>query len=248
MKPDAMDLSTFSEKVDLISKPEIEKVRLLAYFALCVRGTSEFTLEDVDNWFDGLSLPRPNRTRLRRRLQKSRQFIHGRTEAGFALHARDVTALASLVPEVRRPTGIGAGTALRLKTETGDYVDRKRLKELRDLPTGSFDLSKLIRLCEDLNYCFLGQCYLAVIMLVRAVIDHVPPVFGCRSFAEVANNYAGTSSFKESMHHLDVSSRKIADQHLHGQVRARESLPTVRQVDFSSDLDVLLGEVVRICK
>lgn len=28
-------------------------------------------------------------------------------------------------------------------------------------------------------------------MLTRALIDHVPPVFGCQSFVELANNYAG---------------------------------------------------------
>ena len=79
-------------------------------------------------------------------------------------------------------------------------------------------------------------------------MDHVPPIFGCKKFSEVANNYAGAKSFKESMLNLENSSRKISDQYLHVQVRASETLPTVRQVDFSNDLDVLLGEIVRILK
>jgi hypothetical protein len=45
--------------------------------------------------------------------------------------------------------------------------------------------------------------------------------------------------------HLDNSSRHIANQHLHGQMRRLESIPTLEQVLFSNDLDVLLGEVVR---
>jgi hypothetical protein len=85
-------------------------------------------------------------------------------------------------------------------------------------------------------------------MLVRAIIDHVPPIFGVKSFSEVASNYGGSRSFRESMQHLAVSARKIADGHLHVQIRASEVLPTWTQVDFSRDLDVLLGEVVRILR
>ena len=67
-----------------------------------------------------------------------------------------------------------------------------------------------------------------------------------RNFGEVANNYAATKSFRESMQHLENSARNIGDAHLHVQIRKRESLPTPTQVNFSNDLDVLLGEIVRI--
>jgi hypothetical protein len=108
-------------------------------------------------------------------------------------------------------------------------------------------LSKLIRTCEELNICFAGECHLAVAMLVRSVLDHVPPLFGCKSFAEVGN-YSGARSFKASMSHLESSSRKIADSHLHQQIRKSESLPNETQVNFANDIDVLLAEVVRILK
>ena len=85
-------------------------------------------------------------------------------------------------------------------------------------------------------------------MLVRAIIDHVPPIFNCKNFSEVGNNYAGSKSFKDAMIHLDKSSRKIADQYLHGQIRSSEVLPNATQVNFSTDLDFLLGEIVRILK
>jgi hypothetical protein len=85
-----------------------------------------------------------------------------------------------------------------------------------------------------------------VAALTRALLDHVPPIFGKRTFAEVANNYGGPKSFQNAMKHLDNSARNIGDTHLHVQIRARESLPTLTQVNFSNDLDVLLGEVVRL--
>lgn len=85
-------------------------------------------------------------------------------------------------------------------------------------------------------------------MLVRAITDHVPPIFACKIFAEVANNFAGARSFRGSMQNLNVSLRNIADAHLHVQIRKSEILPTEGQVDFRADLDVLLAEVVRLLR
>lgn len=93
------------------------------------------------------------------------------------------------------------------------------------------------------------SCYLAVASLTRALIDHVPPVFGVGSFAEVANNYSGGSkSFKDLMGYLNNSARKIGDAHLHTQLRSKENLPTKTQVNFSNSLDMLLSEIIRICQ
>lgn len=128
------------------------------------------------------------------------------------------------------------------------FVDPSRIAELRELTTATFDPRKLVRVCEELNGCFAAGYFLAVAMLTRAVLDHVPPIFGVRNFSEVANNYAGAKSFKDSMAHLDRSARKIADAHLHTQIRAQETLPNEVQVDCARDLDVLLGEIVRLLR
>jgi hypothetical protein len=137
---------------------------------------------------------------------------------------------------------------IKLQTTARAYIDPDRIDELKSISDPRFDLTKLVRLCEEVNVCFAGECYLAMAMINRAMLDHVPPIFNCVTFSEVSNNYGGSKSFRESMSHLEGSSRKIADQHLHGQVRASETLPTVRQVDFANDLDVLLSEIVRILK
>jgi hypothetical protein len=128
------------------------------------------------------------------------------------------------------------------------YVNEIRIAELRAIASSEHDLSKLIRLCEEINISYSNECYFAVAMLVRAVLDHVPPIFGCKSFGEVANNYAGIKSFKHSMNNLENSCRKIADAHLHVQIRNKEALPNSTQVNFSNDLDVLLSEIVRLMK
>ena len=137
---------------------------------------------------------------------------------------------------------------IKASTSTKDYVHTDRMEELRQVSSDKFDLCKLLRFCEELNECYRTGNILSIIMLTRALIDHVPPIFECKSFNEVANNYSGTKSFKESMERLNASSRKIADQHLHTPIRKSESIPTMNQADFSNDVDVLLAEVYRILK
>jgi hypothetical protein len=134
------------------------------------------------------------------------------------------------------------------RSSSSSFVDSTRLRELSAVEHPSYDLKKLIRLCEELNLCFENGAYLAVAALTRAVLDHVSPIFNCASFAEVANNYGGGKSFMKSMLHLERSARNIGDAHLHTQIRKSETLPTETQVNSSNDLDVLLAEIVRLLK
>jgi hypothetical protein len=130
--------------------------------------------------------------------------------------------------------------------EATPFVDTARLDQVRAIRPLQFDLARLLRLCEELNLSYANGAFMAVAALTRAVIDHVPPIFNCKSFGEVANNYSGSKSFRESMQHLENSARTIGDAHLHVQIRRKEVLPTATQVNFANDLDVLLGEIILI--
>lgn len=131
-------------------------------------------------------------------------------------------------------------------TNSPEFVDNERLKELRRIQSAKFDLTRLIKLCEEANKNYVSGSYLSTAMLVRAILDHIPPIFELRSFSEVANNYKGSKSFKQCASHLENSSRKIADAYLHEQIRSKETLPNKTQVNFSSDLDMILAEIIRI--
>jgi hypothetical protein len=147
----------------------------------------------------------------------------------------------SSVPAVRPEA-----TAAAIEPPSYVYVDEVRIADLRQLGDARFDLSKLISICEELNLTYRSQCYHSVAALNRAVLDHVPPIFDCKTFAEVANNYDGGKSFKDCMLRLEGAARKIADAHLHTRIRSTESVPTRVQVNFSNEIDVLLAEVVRV--
>lgn len=126
------------------------------------------------------------------------------------------------------------------------YVEKSRIDELHSLENLTFDLTKLIGFCEELNRSAAVNNYACCAFLVRAIIDHVPPIFGKKAFHEYANSCQ--KSIKGSMLNLDKSLRNIADGLIHLQVRNKEVLPTFSQVNFKQDLDVLLGEVCRVLK
>lgn len=97
------------------------------------------------------------------------------------------------------------------------YVSETRIQELKAIKSRRVDLTKLIRLCEEINITHANSLNLATAILLRAILDHIPP-YPEASFKEVASGYGG-KSFKDTMQHLDNGARKIADSHLHVQIR-----------------------------
>ncbi|MBT1688868.1 hypothetical protein [Dawidia soli] len=128
------------------------------------------------------------------------------------------------------------------------YVSLERIKEMKAIVTPDADLRRLVRLCEELNDNYGRGNFLSVAIIGRALIDHVPPLFKFGSFDQLTANYGGAKdgkSFKKHMKHLNESLRSIADGYLHVTVRSKEALPTRQQVEFRSDIDALLMEIVR---
>jgi hypothetical protein len=133
-------------------------------------------------------------------------------------------------------------------SQVGDmFVDVTRISEIESIDNQEFDFTKLITFLKELNIAYSHHLFLTVPLLIRAIIDHTPPVFNKTNFTEVSGSH-GSKSFKESMVHLDKSSRKIADSFLHTQIRNKEALPNKTQINFKQDLDVLLQEIVRLNK
>jgi hypothetical protein len=161
------------------------------------------------------------------------QSYHSVEEATGIVRA----AVNSIRSQAARPSNIAAGTPAALP-----YVNLALIEQLRSVQSSLWDLSRLVRMCEELNSVFAaGNCH-ATVMLLRAILDHVSPIFGAPNFGQ----FAATTgrSLKASMERLDKTSRDIADRWLHQQIRKSESLPTTTQVDFRQELDALLGEVV----
>ena len=124
------------------------------------------------------------------------------------------------------------------------YISASRVASLRNLQSPQFDLQRLVRLCEEINSSWQHSNLIAVGVLTRILIDHVPPIFGCTTFSQVAANHP--RSAKAVFESLEQNSRKISDGLIHQPIRKRETLPTEQTVNFSQNLDVLLAEVIRV--
>src|SRR5262249_18976893 len=66
--------------------------------------------------------------------------------------------------------------------DTEPFIHGNRIDQLRAANSNSFDLVKLIKLCEELNLCYANNWFFAVASLTRALLDHVPPIFECKTF------------------------------------------------------------------
>lgn len=128
-------------------------------------------------------------------------------------------------------------------TQASSFIAPEVMATLRSAAPTKFDLKKLIGFCEELDDAYRRGNFLSSILLIRAVMNHVPPVFGQSTFAAVAAN-AGRS-VKPMLEKLEKEARPIADLHTHILMRPREFLPSRNQVEpYKGSFELLLQEVI----
>lgn len=125
------------------------------------------------------------------------------------------------------------------------YVDKNTLLRLSRIENEEFDLSRLISLCNELDDNYSLENYHSCAMLLRAIVDHIPPIFQKASFADVCAQY-GSRSFKDIMRPLNETAKKIGDDYLHTQISRKVLAVTKTQVSFQANLDTLLNEIAAI--
>jgi hypothetical protein len=157
--------------------------------------------------------------------------------------------LKSFVFEFEKETSKSRNCKSNINKNAGEiyYIENSIILGLSQVKSNKHDLTKLIQMCKELNDNYSLNNYLSCGMLIRSILDHIPPIFEKKNFTEVANNY-GTKSFRDIILPLEVSSRKISDSYLHTPVRTKEILPNKTQVSFQPNMDTLLSEIIRIFK
>lgn len=130
------------------------------------------------------------------------------------------------------------------RQQRGDFIDGTRVAELRAISNNQFDLTRFVRMCEEINNAWDAGNTISVAMLARAMVDHIPPIFGQSNFSQVTSQ-ASSRSIRGSLEHIQTALRHIADGALHTHIRRRETVPTATQVDFRQSFDVLISELIR---
>jgi hypothetical protein len=132
---------------------------------------------------------------------------------------------------------------------TQSFVSAECIDILRSTDNPNFDCTRLVCILEELNTSFINKNVHAVSFLIRAVIDHIPPIFSYDTFEEVVAHYQGGGrSFKKSADRLQKHTRSVADKYLHMPIRKHESLPDLLEVSWSQELASILTETCRLLK
>ena len=122
------------------------------------------------------------------------------------------------------------------------FLDQQTLLHLKLLNSSKFDMAKLIRFCEELNDNYGRGNYLSCVLIIRAVMNHIPPIFGEQTFSQVVSQSG--RSLKSILERLEDGARPIADLHTHMLIRPKESLPTKHQVEpYKASFEILIQEM-----
>lgn len=124
------------------------------------------------------------------------------------------------------------------------YIDGQVVGLLEARASSSrFDCAKLIKLIGELNYNFNVDNVYSAHALLRAVLDHVPPILGCSDFQSVANNYSWGRTDKNYMRRLREF-RDQADDALHRQISAKQDMLSMDDMPSRAAVRRLLQECI----
>ena len=117
------------------------------------------------------------------------------------------------------------------------------IDRLQRVSSQDFDTTYLVKLSKEINSCFLHGNFVATALTMRAVLNYVPPVFGCKTFNQVIEQSG--RSIKDQFIHLQEGLRKIADYHTHRTIAKSDVYPSEFQVGpYKPPFEILLHEVL----
>jgi hypothetical protein len=136
-------------------------------------------------------------------------------------HVASVDQASGQVVFARGVKGRTPAARQRAHAPAGSYVDAQVIAAITaQQGAGQLDRSKLLRLIGELNDNYARGNGYAVHALLRAILDHIPPLLGCASFAAVVNNYRWSRTDQGYMRKLldfklqadDVPHRQISNK------------------------------------
>ncbi len=121
-----------------------------------------------------------------------------------------------------------------------EMIDKFRLKQHPKLK-----YSRLVVLLGEINSSWNNGNYNAVALLIRTVMNHIPPALGCKSFEAVANNYKCDRSVKSALDNLQKSAKNLFDIIAHEQIYKKEPRNiSGEDVNCRQSLKLLLDEII----
>lgn len=149
------------------------------------------------------------------------------TSPEYIAQAHELRAELLPVIDAFKEASLDPNYPTNVKSNSG-FLNAEVLASLRNLEIKELDTRKLTKMCEELNDNFSRGNYISSALILRAIINHVPPIFGLDRFSQVVANSG--KSIGRVLARLNDDARPISDLHTHLLMRRNESLPTKNQL------------------
>lgn len=149
-----MKVEIFSQKYNLVEKSEIDKVLYLAYYLHQNKQEIEFTINDVSSIIFALGFARPNQSRLKAKITKSKSFVKGSKKDLFRLSAKTLSELGEIIPDITESEEIMSDDSI---------LPEILLKESKR--------QYLIKLAQQINSSYENNLFDACTLMMRRLLE-----------------------------------------------------------------------------
>ncbi|NTU73267.1 hypothetical protein HGB07_03805 [Candidatus Roizmanbacteria bacterium] len=106
-----------------------------------------------------------------------------------------------------------------------------------------YSTKKLEAVISEINDSVARENAQSAHALIRALLDHIPPLFGYNTFAQVTNNYHWSQTDKKRIEQLNTLFRFDADEALHAPISKRDTSADMHSIGIiRHTLNVILEE------
>lgn len=149
-----MKIEHFSKLAALTEKTELEKVELLAYFLSENKEESEFTIGDISSFIFALGFAKPNQSRLKSKVIKSKAFVKGSAKDTHRLSVKRLEKLREAYPDINEAEEISSDDSI---------LPEVLLQETKR--------PYLIKLAQQINACYENNLFDACSLMMRRLLE-----------------------------------------------------------------------------
>lgn len=124
-----------------------------------------------------------------------------------------------------------------------NYIPKKVIRKLHS--SSESKPTKLLAFIDAINISYKSGHFFMVVILVRAILDYVPPIFGFDKATTLVSQISNKRTFKKAIKLLNDSSRQVADDLLHNAAHKPEILKVdkISCDNIRDNLLIVLDEV-----
>lgn len=152
-----MQLLKFMEAVELASKAEIDRAKLLCFYHFKEDGESAFTMSNIATWMEECSFSKPNTSRLKLNLIKGKRKAFLTTKAD----KNSLEFVPAVLQELERDYGALWADTVTIESSS-ELIEESKFCGKRPF------LTKLI---QQINFTYGHNCYDACAILMRRLFE-----------------------------------------------------------------------------